>query len=175
MRHEVDIARALVRGLQDDGVDELDRRRVREAVCSLQVDDIVRVLLDARHVLAEQGGAGLRLLTAGEPMKLGVNVRDGGDTEVDRIGADDAQLVGQLNVGWINDRNLQPALFDPVRKGSDPQQDMQRDRFSGLRLDVLDPEVDHRQPVGLCRGELGVGYWSRHTPLIDPLPSDVRR
>ena len=143
MRHEVDVARALVRGLQDDGVDELDRRRVGEAVCSLQIDDVLRVLLDARHVLAQQRGARLRLLPACEPMKLGVNVRGGGDAEVDRIGADDAQLVGQLNVGGIDDCNLQPALFDPVRERSDPQQDMQRDGLGGLRLDVLDAEVDH--------------------------------
>ena len=70
----------------------------------------------------------------------------GGDAEVDRIGADDAQLVGQLNVGRIGDRNLQSAVLDPIRKSSDPRQDVQRDRLGGVRLDALDPKVDQRQP-----------------------------
>ena len=127
VRHEVNVARAVVRGLEDDRVHELDRRGVGETVCSLQIDDVLRVLLDAGHVLAQQRGARLRLLTAGQPMKLGVDVGGGRDAKIDRISADDAKLVGQLNVGWIDDGNLQPVVFDPVRKGADPQEDVQRD------------------------------------------------
>ena len=121
MWHEVDVARTIVRSLQDDRVHELDRRCVGEAVRSLQVDDVVCVLLHAGHVLPQQGGAGLRLLTAGQPMELGVDVCDGRNPQVDRILADDTQLVHQLKIGWIDDRNLQPSVFEPVRKGSDPE------------------------------------------------------
>ena len=60
-------------------------------------------------------------------MKFGVDVGGGGDAKIDRIGADDAELVGQLDVGWIDDGNLQPVVFDPVRKRTDPRQDVERD------------------------------------------------
>jgi hypothetical protein len=76
MWHEVDVARTIVRSLQDDRVHELDRRCVGEPVRSLQIDDVVCVLLHAGHVLPQQGGAGLRLLAAGQPMELGVDVCD---------------------------------------------------------------------------------------------------
>ena len=77
--------------------------------------------------------ARLRLLTAGEPVELCVDVGGEGDAEVDRIGADEAQLVGQLDIGRIGDRDLEPAFFDPVRKGSDPRQDVQGHRLGGVR------------------------------------------
>ena len=168
VRHEVDVARAVVRGLEDDRVHELDRRGIGDAVRSFQIDDVVRVLLHAGHELAQQAGAGLRLLTAGQPMELGVDVGGGGNAEVDRVGADDAQLVGELNVGRIDDRNLQPAVFDPVRKGSDPRQDVQRDRLGGVRLDALDAKVDQRQPVALGQRAARVGA-AVDIPLLSTL------
>ena len=88
----------------------------------------------------------------GEPVQLGVDVGCGGNAQVDRIGADDPQLVGELDVRRIGDRDLQAAVFEPVRKRSDSRQDVQWDRLGGVRLDVLDAEVDQRQPVEL--GEL---------------------
>jgi hypothetical protein len=96
------------------------------------------------------------------------------DSQVDRILADDAQLVHQLKVGWIDDRNLQASVFEPVRQGADPQQNVQRDRFGGVRLDPLDAEVDLWQAVALGQSGLG-GRGGRHGPVIGALPSDLRR
>jgi hypothetical protein len=81
--------------------------------------------------------------------QTGVDVGCRGNTQVDRIGADHAQLVGQLDVGWIGDRDLQPACFDPVRNGSDPHQNVQGNRLGSVRLHALDAKVDHREPVTL--------------------------
>ena len=146
----MDVACTFVRRLEDDRADELDRRGFGEAVRGFEIDDVVLVVVvHAGHVLAHQAGARLRLLTADEPTELGVDVGGGGDAQVDRIGADDAQLVGQLDVGWIGDSDLQPAVFDQVRKGSAPRQDVQGDRFGSVRLDALGAEVDHRKPVEL--------------------------
>ena len=82
-------------------------------------------------------------------MKFGVDVGGGSDAKIDRIGAT-MRSSCELNVGWIDDGNLQPVRLDPVRKLTDPQQDVQRDRLGSLRLDALDAEVDQRQPVGLA-------------------------
>ena len=107
------------RRLQDHRVDELDRRGLRKAVRGLQVDDVVVAGLRI-GTWRPSMWAGFRLLPARQPVQLRVDVRGGGNTEVDRVGADEAELVGELDVGRIDDGDLQPTVFDPVRKRGDP-------------------------------------------------------
>ena len=87
---EVDVTGAVVGSLEDDGVHELDRRCIGDAVGSLQVDDVVLVVLVAVPLLSEQMGTGLRLLAAGESVELVIDIGRGGDGEVDRIAADES-------------------------------------------------------------------------------------
>jgi hypothetical protein len=82
-------------------------------------------------------------------MQLGVDICGRGYSQIDRIGADDPQLVRQLDVGGVGDGDLETALLDPVRKRADPRQDVQRDRIGGIRVDLLGAEVDQRQAVEL--------------------------
>jgi hypothetical protein len=49
-------------------------------------------------------------------MQLGVDICGRGYSQIDRIGADDPQLVRQLDVGGVGDGDLETALLDPVRK-----------------------------------------------------------
>ena len=80
---EVDVAGALLGGLEDDRVDEPDERRVRDPVVDLEVVDFF-VLRCFRDCVLDEDGVE-RFRGAGDASNLGQYVGLGGHVELDRV------------------------------------------------------------------------------------------
>ena len=160
LRLEVDVARALLGGLEDDRVDQSDERCLRDAVVDLEV-----VFLD----LLDRGvGDGVlderrvqRLGRAREAPDLGRDVSLGGDVEFDRVACGEPELVESAHVLRIGDRDLQRRAGERERQGAHALQHGERDGLARLCVDADDGEVDERQ-VELLGERTGDSERARH-------------
>ena len=91
LRLDVDVARAVLGGLEDHRVDEPDERRVRDAVVGLEVVVLLRFGLDGG--LSSTKAAFMRLGRAREAAQLGEDVVLRRDVELDRLARREPQLV----------------------------------------------------------------------------------
>ena len=104
LRLEVDVARALLGGLEDDRVDEPDERRVRDPVVGLEV--VASSVLRRPPRLRPSTRAALSASEARrEAAQLGQHVVLRGDVELDRMARREPQLVEPAHVLRVGDRD----------------------------------------------------------------------
>ena len=103
LRVEVDVAGAVLGGLEDDRVDQADERRVRDAVVGLEVVARPRLVLEVELVLDERGALPASR-GALDPAQLELDVLARRDADLERVARREAQLVDRLDVGRVGDR-----------------------------------------------------------------------
>ena len=140
---EVQVARAVLDRLDDDRVDEPDRRSVGGAV-GVEIG----VLLEraGEHVL-DHRGALADLVCAGEQAQLEIDVERRRDREVERVVADEAQLVDGRDLARIGDRDLQPAVDDAIGDRAGANEEIEREHLRCQAVDLGGTQVDEVQRV----------------------------
>ena len=148
LRLEVDVARPVLGGLEDDRVDEPDDRPLRDPVVGREV---VGLVLDRLvGVVVEDGGEGD--VRPAQAPDLDHDVLERRDGELDREPRGQAQLVDPVDVVGIGERDPQRVLVDRVGDRADPLEHGERDELGRLGRDAGHGQVDERQAVAL--GEL---------------------
>ena len=124
LRLEMDVAGAVLGGLEDDRVDEPDERRVRDAVVVLEVVDSCvarRPRSSSRSIELRRSP---RRATRLEALELREDVVARGDAERELVARREPQLVDRVDVRRVGDRDVRRLAVEPVR---------QRDRRAGAR------------------------------------------
>ena len=136
--------------LKDHRVDEADEWRVRDAVVDLEVVGLLFLFLG--QLLLDRGPGAERLGRSRQAADLGQDVVPRRHGELERITRGEPQLVDSLDVARVGNSDLQGAVLERVRNGSQPLENVQRDLASGLLRDTCESQVDHRHLVARCEG-----------------------
>ena len=147
----MDVGRAVLGGLEQDGVDEADERDVGDP-------DVV-LFLGQRVPGAEGLGGADELANGGE------DVLARGDAELDRMPGREPQLVDAVQVRGLGDGNEQGVAAERVRHGDDALEDVQGDQARRLFVHVREGEVDERELV--ARGQDPGDAVARGDALLD--------
>ena len=162
LRLDVNVARAILGGLEDDRVDEPHERRVGDAVVDVEVvldlDDLQLTEVDPR-------AGSERFARASKALDLRVQVITRSDGELDREPRRKSQLVDACDVRRIGDRDPKSVPFEPVRKRFGPLEHGKRDLLDGFRRDLLGQDLDEREMV--ARSERARDADARREPFVD--------
>ena len=153
VRLDVDVARALLDGVEEDHVDEADDGRVLARLLELEEVDVVVVageldllLVEARHHLVVRGAGVVILLDRAVDCRL---ARDDG---LDVVAGQELEVVDRVEVRRVGHRHDERVAR--ARDGNDPvrSQGSFGTSFRISRVDLVLVEVDRRDAVLLARG-----------------------
>ena len=149
LRLEVDVARAILGRLEDDRVDEPDKRDVRDPVVHLQVVELLLCLLlfEQADLMVEHRAGAKRLGRSDQPPDLVADVLARGDCELELEARREAHLVDRLDVARICDGDAENVPVQRIRHGLDPLEHVQRELLDRVLGDADDGKVDKRKVV----------------------------
>jgi hypothetical protein len=164
LRLDVDVGGAVLGRLEDDRVDEPDKRRIGDAVVDLEVVGFL-LFLRGRELLLDHRARAERFGGASETADLGKDVLACRDAQVERVTRRDPQLVDRLDVARIGESDLQRSVRERVRHRDDALEHMQWDLVGGLVVDAREREVDEGHLV--ASGERTRDAFARRDVLLD--------
>jgi hypothetical protein len=131
----MDVARALLGGLEDDRVDDPDKGRRRLILFGRSF------LLEGKLVFLLFRGAAHRVDLPVEVAELQIDVLSRRDRKLESDRCGEPELVENLHVGRIADRDEQALSFEAVRQHTQPDEHRRVNRLYGRAMDADDAQV----------------------------------